>query len=339
MHQTSDTTLDTLVIGAGVAGLTVTRTVARSLQQAGQEGLVLEKSRGFGGRAATRTRHGNRVDHGAQYFTVRDSRFQQQVDTWLEAGSVQVWTNALHTLNADGLSAGQPSYPRYIFPNGMNGIGKTLAEGLTIKRETRASQILQQDGHYEVITEAGETFAAKRVIVNTPAEQALALCEGVDLGEARASLEQVYLNPCIAVLAGYDLNHKPDWQGVRVQDNALAGISWMSHDSSKRTNPTHTVIVIHASPEFSQANYSRYDTDRDGLISELLTTASKLEPWLAKPIWTDGQRWRYAQAQLSHNAPFIQVDNLFFCGDWCGGSKLEDAYLSGLELAHALTQS
>jgi predicted NAD/FAD-dependent oxidoreductase len=327
--------LDTVVIGAGVAGLTV----ARALQQAGQEVVVLEKSRGFGGRAATRTRHGNRIDHGAQYFTVRDDRFQKQVDAWLEAGIVQIWTQALHTLNAGGLSAGQPSYPRYIFPNGMNGIGKALAEDVTVKRETRASQIIQQDSHYEVITEAGETFLAAQVIVNTPAEQALALCEALDLGEAKEKLEHIYLNPCIALLAGYDLNHKPDWHGVRVKDDALNGISWIAHDSSKRTDPAHTVIVIHASPEFSQENYSRYDTDRDGLIRELLMTASELEPWLAEPLWTDSQRWRYAQAQTSHDAPFVQVNNLFFCGDWCGGSKLEDAYLSGLELARALTQS
>ncbi|MEM7735317.1 MAG: FAD-dependent oxidoreductase [Deinococcota bacterium] len=327
--------LDTIVIGAGVAGLTV----ARELQQAGQEVLVLEKSRGFGGRAATRTRHGNRIDHGAQYFTVRDARFQKQVDAWLTAGSAQVWTKALHTLNAAGLRAGQPSYPRYIFPNGMNGIGKTLAEDVIVKRETRVSQIIQHDGHYEVVTESAETFLTARVIVNTPAEQALALCEGLELGEAKEKLEHVTLNPCIAVLAGYDLTHKPDWHGIRAQDNALNGISWLAHDSSKRTDPAHTVIVIHASPDFSQANYSRYDTDRDGLIREILTTASELEPWLVEPIWTDSQRWRYAQAQTSHDAPFIQVDNLFFCGDWCGGSKLEDAYVSGLELAHALTQS
>ena len=32
-------------------------------------------------------------------------------------------------------------------------------------------------------------------------------------------------------------------------------------------------------------------------------------------------------------------DTLFFCGDWCGGAKLEAAYLSGLAVAEALLES
>ena len=63
---------ETLVIGAGMAGIAC----ARALAEAGHAVRVLDKGRGPGGRMATRrvtTRAGEvRFDHGAQYLTARD---------------------------------------------------------------------------------------------------------------------------------------------------------------------------------------------------------------------------------------------------------------------------
>jgi len=53
------------VVGAGMAGITC----ARTLQQAGHQVTVFEKSRGLGGRMATRDSAFGSFDHGAQYFT------------------------------------------------------------------------------------------------------------------------------------------------------------------------------------------------------------------------------------------------------------------------------
>ena len=59
------------IIGAGMAGISA----ARTLVQAGHRVSVFEKSRGAGGRMATRETPFGNFDHGAQYFTVRDPRF------------------------------------------------------------------------------------------------------------------------------------------------------------------------------------------------------------------------------------------------------------------------
>ena len=78
---------DVLIIGAGISGLVC----ASKLSNAGMSVRLLDKGRGVGGRMATRCMGGARIDHGAQYFTVRDSQFQVFVDTWLEAGAVKEW--------------------------------------------------------------------------------------------------------------------------------------------------------------------------------------------------------------------------------------------------------
>ena len=80
-------TTDVLIIGAGISGLLC----ASELQRAGKTVRVLDKGRGLGGRMATRRMAGGRLDHGAQFFTVRDGRLKAYADEWLAAGVIKKW--------------------------------------------------------------------------------------------------------------------------------------------------------------------------------------------------------------------------------------------------------
>ena len=94
----TDTT-DVLIIGAGIAGLLC----ATELNKTGRSVRILEKGRGPGGRMATRRMGKARLDHGAQFFTVRSHSFQRYVDEWLEAGVIREWfRHAPHDTNAYG---------------------------------------------------------------------------------------------------------------------------------------------------------------------------------------------------------------------------------------------
>ena len=70
------------VVGGGISGLLL----ARTLRQRGAKVVVLEKSRGLGGRLATK-RVGEAVfDQGAQYFTAKTDRFAALVEVWRDLG-------------------------------------------------------------------------------------------------------------------------------------------------------------------------------------------------------------------------------------------------------------
>ena len=321
---------DILVVGAGVAGLRA----ARTLTQAGADVLVLEKSRGFGGRAATKRINKireTRVDHGAQYFTARDARFQAQVDSWLQAGELEVWTKGFHTLTHEGLRAPEERHPRYTFPNGMNSLGKFLAEVLNVVRSAKVTALLRTAAGWTVSLEDGLHYTAERLVLSVPAPQALELSAQHVSAQTREHLSRVAFAPCLALIAGYDRD-APAWSGITVEDETNP-LSWLADDTSKRADKDPTVLVLHSSPAFSQKHLET----PEAAVPEMLSVAASLG--FSDPLWTQLHRWRYAKATTPYGEPYLQDnDTLFFCGDWCGGAKVEAAYVSGLEVAQAILE-
>jgi len=323
---------DALVVGAGIAGLTA----ARELRAAGLAVAVLEKSRGLGGRAATRRIEGVRVDHGAQFLTVRDPRFQRAVAGWLADGTVVPWADGVATWSAaDGWHHPDPrAHPRYACPAGMSALGQRLAEGLEVVREARATAVRRSGAGWTVDIEGGGARHAPRLLVTAPVPQALALLAGVP-GADRPDLRAVAYAPCFAVVAGYEGVEAPDWPGVRLSGHP--DLAWVGHDSQKRAQPRGPVLVLHATPAFSR---DRADAPPAATVAALLRAATDVVPWADRPLWSDHQRWRYALPERPHLAPALDLgDGLVLAGDAFGGEgagRIEGAYLSGLAAAGLL---
>ena len=82
-----------VVIGAGLAGLMA----AQLLHNNGHSVVVLDKGKSPGGRLATRRIGDATLDHGAQFFTVRESEFEHVVQQWVQAGIVREWCKGFAT--------------------------------------------------------------------------------------------------------------------------------------------------------------------------------------------------------------------------------------------------
>lgn len=314
-----------LVVGAGIAGLRA----ARTLKDAGRAVVVLEKSRGLGGRAATKRLHGTQADHGAQYFTAKDPRLQAQVDSWLEAGVLRVWTRGFHTLTPDGLEAPKEGFPRYAFPDGMNTFGKLLGEGLDVRRESLVTHLAKTASGWRVSLADGTRYTAGTLLVNVPAPQALALGQNAFQDDTKTALRNVAFAPCLALMAGF-AQAAPEWSGIEAE----GPVSWLANDPSKRHPTGETTLVLHGSPAFSELHLETPET----ALPEMLGVAASLG--FTGPRWTQLQRWRYSRVTKPYGGPYLREDaSLFFCGDWCGGAKVEAAYLSGLEAAAAMLES
>jgi renalase len=323
-------TADVVVIGAGISGLSA----ARELHRVGREVVVLEKSRGFGGRAASRTLHGVRFDHGAQFVTVRDPRFAQQVDAWVSEGTMTAWTHGVERWTAaEGWRHPSPgAHPRYACPDGMNALGKSLARGLRVERSALVRNVRPDGGPWLVELEGAEAWRARRVVISAPVPQALALLDEASIPrQLRHELTGLTYAPCHAVVAHYGDQTPPRWEGVQLPEHPE--LAWIANDTSRRRVAARdgATLVLHATASASRA---RFDDDAEAVTRRLLDAASALVPWAREPSWTMHHRWRYALADRTWPTPaLVAAPGLVLCGDAFGDGRLEGAYVSGLEAA------
>ncbi len=121
------------VIGAGLSGLSA----ARVLHDQGHQVQIFEKSRGLGGRAATRRGDGVSFDHGAQYFTARDPAFRRVVEAWCERGVVERWPARMGRVRGGRIQSSPDEQQRFVAVPGMSALGGLLGADLDIRRQMR----------------------------------------------------------------------------------------------------------------------------------------------------------------------------------------------------------
>lgn len=311
-------TARTVVVGAGLSGLLV----ARELAERGPGVVVLEKSRGVGGRLATK-RVGSAVfDQGAQYFTVRNDAFAARVDAWLAAGVVQPWPGA-----PAGRFTGRP---------GMTGIAKALADGLDVRREHKVTAIARDaGGGWRIEIDGREPTAAEEVVLSAPVPQALALLAagGVLLpADTAERLASIGYHPCLALLVELSKPSRVPAEGVALAEGPLR---WIADNVRKGISPgVQAAVTLHAAPAFSREHYALEPAD---VAARLLPVAA---PWLGegKIQSTTLHRWRFSEPQTTWAEPCLWWPELGLglCGDGFGGPRVEGAATSGLALARRM---
>lgn len=310
------------VIGAGLAGLTA----AGVLADRGCQVTVLEKARGPGGRMSTRRDGDLRFDHGAQYFTARHPRFMAQVESWREAGLVRRWDARIAVVESDTIRAAGTGTERYVGVPGMNAVCRHLAKPQADCRfgwqVTRARVV--HDG-WVLESSGGDRLEADYLLLTGPPEQSRALVAQPSVHEA---LAPVAMRPCWAVMALFDRPLLEDWDAAFVNTGAL---SWIASQASKPDRPAAHAWTLHAGPDWSR---DHLEDDSERVAEVLLAEATRLRGAAAVTARSvRAHRWRYALARepLERGAFWFPDIRLAVAGDWCAGSRIEGAFLSGLE--------
>ncbi len=324
------------IVGAGVSGLAG----ACLLRDHGVEVTVFEKSRGTGGRASTHRRGIHAFDSGAQYFTARDPRFVAQVEEWLHAGVAAEWRASIVRLRAGQVDSSERSKDhrhsaRFVGVPGMSAICQHLSESCPVQPGFHVARIEKLGSQMSLFSHAGQRedgFDA--VMVTSPAPQAAGMIGPLAPGIA-SSASAVPFSACLALLLAFDQRLDLGFDGAFVDESEL---SWIAVDSSKPGRSGKSSLVLHASPSWSDENFK---ADEDRLIESLsraFTIATGVS--LDAPVYSRLHRWRYAlpTEPLPGRHLFDAGNRIGVCGDWCGGPRVEGAYLSGVALAERLVQ-
>lgn len=325
---------DVAIVGAGMSGLIC----AQQLQQAGYRVVVVEKSRGLGGRVTTHRLQDTCADRGLSYLIPQGELTTSFVKLLHSQAIVSVWTDTVHEFSADLGLKEIKTVPLYIAPKGMSEVARFLAKDLQIQLSSRVVGLSLNNDCWHLQMENSNTVVAKAVVMAIPAPQALTLLTPFAAPGVLDILRKVEFSACISVIAGYPTNFVlPPWQAVTVIDDDT--IAWISNDSSKRSKMRSPVFVFHSSAKFAHNSIDTEDLQPVG--QQLLEKVAKLFPELSNPDWLQVDRWRYAFPKTSIADNCLNVDTpqpLVCCGDWCGGLNLEGAMRSGIAAAKQINQ-
>jgi renalase len=324
------------VIGAGVAGLTC----ARRLHQAGRRVVIIDKSRGLGGRLATRRLANTHADHGVCYLQPKGVAFGQLIDELVEKQLLRVWTTGIHQLGASGvLQPPAKLAPCYAAPLGATSIARYLGQDLEITNNQAITEISLVSNGWR-LSSVDSRWTAEQVVVAVPPAQALAITGQVTNSSCVSQIGNVHFVPSITSIAVFPRNQQAaaaqlPWQGIQCIDHPVLG--WIGLDSSKQLAPLQPVLVVQSSADFATQYFDAPDLEAIG--KRLLASAIPFASGLDAPEILQVHRWSYAFAQNPVSELFLTAQTnapLYFCGDWCGGNRVESAFLSGSALAEKI---
>ncbi|MBD2258996.1 FAD-dependent oxidoreductase [Pseudanabaena sp. FACHB-2040] len=341
---------DVVVVGAGMAGLLC----ARRLEQAGYQVRVLEKSRGLGGRMATRRVNDQPIDHGCRFITPTTPLIDQLVQQLELQGLVRPWQPASYKVTPDGQLAVAAPKEWWVAPQGMTAIPKHLAENLGIDRQTRVLGLEAATDSWQISLDEGsaaasEPLTAQAVVLAVPAPQALEILQTVKTQLDPAvwqGLEAVTFEASITVFAGYsslpETRLAAGSEGWMVYGNPDTPFTWVGLDSGKRDCASVPTVVIQSCDRFAQPYLSAPDLTEAGrhLLEQTAQILEKtLGPSLRQPDWIQVHRWRYATTKSPFPKQSLVTAKplpLVCCGDWCGGFDVNTAAASGWTAAEEI---
>lgn len=335
------------IIGAGVAGLAAAHKLRSDRPEL--EITIFEKSRGVGGRAATRRANSALFDHGAQYVkggspdVERLLRHTLPHDT-LRNISLPVWTFDRNGVIVEG-DPQQNDQPKWTYSDGLTRLAKELARDLDVRTQTRIERIERRDHEYVLIDDAGrEVGSANAILLTPPAPQTRSLIAASTLDHDTQplldELGKARYRPCLTITLGFDpiLRDRPFY--ALVNTDKAHPLSWLAYEHTKpdRATDGQHVLIAQMAPQWSRDHWD----DNLLTLTDRVTTMLRalLNEELPPPRWADRQGWRYALPDdgSDFNALNNAIPGVFFAGDFTvGQGRVHRAIEEGRRVADRIS--
>lgn len=315
------------IIGAGISGLAA----GRRLLAMGIPAVVFEKSRGVGGRVATRRKEGFVWDTGATSIAPRGRAIRDVMRNELNSTELVPIVRPIYTHQALRVSPSTSKQvnERYTYATGINTLPKLLAEGQDIRFETTVGELVRQGDGFSIL---GESFDA--VILTPPVPQAAALLWGID--ESRPIAHALY-RPCLSVNLGYLVPSPAVPYHALIDLDRAHPLTWLSLESLKspgRAPEGGSAFGAQLSDSFSREHYTTPDEELVRIVAAYLEDL--YGDAYRTPAASTVMRWKYAQP--TGIASFSEVNpvgsRLILASDGLLGGHIEEAYDVGVMAAN-----
>ena len=324
------------VVGAGLAGAVC----ARQLALAGWRVQVFDKSRGCGGRLATRRAswqdaqgqsRTTKLDHGATGFAATTPAFQEFAGRACRAGWLVSWV----PVPAPGT---KDHGPMYLPVPDMPRLTRELLAGLDFCWDTPIDALHRQAAGWQLRSrgEAQPGVFDAVILAMPPAQSARLLAAHAPMWAQRA--EQLAMQPCWTLMGVADAPRAAPWDIARPRHPVIELLSRNERRPGRETHPGEAHWVAHA-----RADWSREHLEQPGEWVQARLQDAVAE-CLGEPVrWRHAvvHRWRYAHsgqplAALGDACWWDAAAGLGVCGDFLGGLGVEGAWHSATALVGAM---
>ncbi len=275
------------------------------------------------------------LDLGAQYFTARSDAFAAQCRIWSDTRAIAQWQARLAVCDAGSVSPSPDDIERYIGLPAMQAPVAQLLENISLHTGIQIDQ-LQFDGQHWLLFSAGKSLGSfKQLVLAIPQQQAEHLLQPFVPSHAELAglFAATALLPCWAV--NIQLEHALwPYDGIFVKNDTR--LSWLARQSSKPGRCDKENWLLHFTPEFSRQHIEASTTD---ISQQALLALQQLAGQDLAGTVSHCHRWRYAQQQADYAirvALYLPQMSLGLAGDWLNGGRIENAWLSGMQLAQEL---
>jgi len=320
------------IIGAGISGLTV----AKELSEL-NEVTIFDKARGVGGRMATKRIDDYHFDHGAQFFTAKSQEFKDFCNKAKNDKIIEEWN--IDFVEIIGNKIGKKyqfnnDKPHFVAKPQMNNLCKYIAQDLNILLGKQVKSINFDDKKWSLKTVEDEIFNNfDYLILAIPSHQVINLLpknfKYLDI------ISNIRMSGCFTLMLGFKEKLSIEFGAALVKES---NISWISVNSSKPERPKGFSLIVNSSNKWADENI---EEDLEIIKEKMITSLRQIIDFdISNLSCQNIHRWRYANATLrtGDKSLFDPNLNLGVCGDWLISGRVENAFLSGLDLYKNITQ-
>ena len=315
--------IDFCVLGSGVAGSTIANLLSKKYSV-----HVFDKARGAGGRSSNKKLKGNlSFDHGVQYISPKSKVFAKIIQKLYKKKILKTWDGN----HLDFTFEKKTLNPKYIGVKANNALSKYYLKNIKTSFSSQIVKIEHKKYFWEIKLDDNSKHQFKALILTCPFPQLKKLA-GRYL-EKKVSNLKIQMQPNITVMVALTNKKELPISSIKFDDNMLA---WAANENSKKRFKSNLNLwTLQASLKWSKKTINKYKTDKS-MMNKLISKFTQLTGLEKNKIIhkkIHGWKYSYSYQKTSLLSNWNKKYQLGICGDWFGGPKVENAWLSANDLA------
>ena len=314
------------IIGSGIAGSTVANLLSKKYSV-----HVFDKARGPGGRSSNKRFKKNlSFDHGVQYISPKSKLFTKYIQKLHKNKILKNWDGN----HLDFTFEKKPLSTKYIGSRANNDLVKYNLKNIKQSFTSPIEKINFKKYFWEITCKNKSKHQFKSLIITCPFPQLKKLAKHY-LDKNILKLK-VQMQPNITVMVALKNQKNLPISSIKFNDDILA---WAANENSKRRFKSNINLwTLQATLKWSKKTINKYKIDKS-IMNQLITRFVKLTGFEKNKIIfkrIHGWKYSYNYKKTPYLSLWKQKYNLGVCGDWFNGPKVENAWLSAIDLARKI---